>query len=331
MLKKIAISLMFICGSVNAASFDCSKAYSKVEKLICNTPSLSKADDELYVDYLQAKLVTGNSDEFKKIAKLNWKLREKNCETEQCLLAWYKKSTDLYRNLASSKNNINDNQKCYKEGQQIVLSGVLKREVSPGPPNYESISHGDTPEIYWVLNSDNKLCANGSPDWGDKNQLQLILSDALYKQNEKYLNQSVSVSGSLVYAVTGHHHTPVMIDVESINVEKVERETPKISSANNKKTIGDFINENEEFNKFSIKRAITDRATAIAFGDTLNTDGNILENYSKSHDLIKKNGYEYARLAVIQLSTLCNMDASLALTLDGLSSKDCEIIKTFKE
>lgn len=232
MLKKILISLMFICGSVNAASFNCSKAYSKVEKLICNTPSLSKADDELYVDYLQAKLVTGNSGEFKKITKLNWKLREKNCETEQCLLDWYKKSSDLYRNLVSSKNKSKNVEKCYEEGEQIVLSGVLKREVSPGPPNYESILNGDTPEIYWALNPYNKLCVNGNADWGDKNQLQLILSNALYKQNEKYLNQSVSVSGSLVYAVTGHHHTPVMIDVKSIDVEKVERETPKTSSAN---------------------------------------------------------------------------------------------------
>ena len=329
MLKKIAISLMFICGSVNAASFNCSKAYSKVEKLICNTPSLSKADDELYVDYLQAKLVTGNSDEFKKIAKLNWKLREKNCETEQCLLAWYQKSTDLYRNLASSKNNVNDNQKCYEEGQQIVLSGVLKREVFPGPPNYESIEGGDEPEPYWILNTPNNLCTKGSMEWGEKNQLQLILSADLYKEKRKYLNHSVLVSGSLVYAVTGHHHTPVMIDVVSIDGE--ENVPLEVSTSSNKKTIDDFIGENKGFDKFRISRAIRNQAYIMAFKDLMIKGCSVQNCQNETNKILQSQGYEYARLAVIDLKYFCSSDQSYSSVMKGLSSSDCETIKTFKE
>lgn len=215
MLKKLAVGMLFIAGSANAAGFDCAKAYSKVEKLICDTPSLSKADDELYVDYLQAKLVTGDSAEFKKIVSQNWKLREKNCDTEQCLLDWYKRSTELYRNIAGSKNTSSPVSDCYEEGQQVTLSGTLVRTVFPGPPNYESVERGDRPETYWTLNTKDPIkCAKGSADWGKKDQFQLIVSGDFYKENEKYLGSKVSVTGKLVYSETGHHHTPIMINVD---------------------------------------------------------------------------------------------------------------------
>lgn len=217
MLKKLAVGMLFIAGTANAAGFDCAKAYSKVEKLICDTPSLSKADDELYVDYLQAKLVTGDSAEFKKIVSQNWKLREKNCDTEQCLLDWYKRSTELYRNIAGSKNISSPTSGCYEEGQQVTLSGTLERTVFPGPPNYESVESGDKPETYWTLNTRDPIkCAKGSADWGKKDQFQLIVSGDFYKENEKYLGGKVSVTGKLAYSETGHHHTPIMINVDSI-------------------------------------------------------------------------------------------------------------------
>ncbi|PHM53103.1 hypothetical protein [Xenorhabdus hominickii] len=52
MLKIIATALFLMPAVVNVASFDCTKATSKAEKLICSTPVLSQAYDVLYVDYL---------------------------------------------------------------------------------------------------------------------------------------------------------------------------------------------------------------------------------------------------------------------------------------
>ncbi|WP_231571393.1 MULTISPECIES: lysozyme inhibitor LprI family protein [Xenorhabdus] len=120
MLKKVAAALFFVSAVANSASFDCSKAVSKVEKLICSTPALSQADDALYVDYLQAKLITGNTDDFKALAKQNWKLREKNCDTEECLLNWYKRSTELYRQIAAKDN---------KGGVQSNTSSIAKKKL----------------------------------------------------------------------------------------------------------------------------------------------------------------------------------------------------------
>lgn len=230
MLKNIVAGLVIFSSFSYGASFDCSKEPSKVGQLICNTPELSKMDDELYVDYLQAKLVTGNNAEFKKLAKQNWKLRQDNCETVECISDWYKRSTILYRNIANSGKVNNSSENCYEEGQKITLSGIIKRTVFPGPPNYESVELGDKPETYWVLNTKDPItCAKGSADWGSKNKFQLVLSDDLYKKYENSLNNSVSVTGKLMYSMTGHHHTPLMINVQSIQIRNEKAINTKVT------------------------------------------------------------------------------------------------------
>lgn len=52
MKKVVVISCLLFSSASFAVSFDCSKAQSKTEKLVCDSPSLSQADDELYADYL---------------------------------------------------------------------------------------------------------------------------------------------------------------------------------------------------------------------------------------------------------------------------------------
>lgn len=221
MKKVVVISCLLFSSASFAVSFDCSKAQSKTEKLVCGSPSLSQADDELYADYLQAKKITGNSDEFKKTVRENRKLRLQNCDTEACQLEWYKKSSVLFRNIADSKNPASA-QICYKDGQQVTLTGTLKRVVFPGPPNYESVEEGDEPEPYWVLFTKAPLtCIKDSPDWGSNDQFQLIVRGDFYSKNQHYLNQQVSVTGEMFYAETGHHHTPVLIDVTAIKGVKV--------------------------------------------------------------------------------------------------------------
>ena len=50
---------LLISSNQHAASFDCSKAYSSVEKTICAAPSLSAQDEALGKLYAQVKSVTG--------------------------------------------------------------------------------------------------------------------------------------------------------------------------------------------------------------------------------------------------------------------------------
>jgi hypothetical protein len=70
-------------------SFDCKKAKSVGEKLICNDPELSKIDKELAEIYREEKSKSQDSKAFKKQTENAWKWRESNCFDKVCLLKWY--------------------------------------------------------------------------------------------------------------------------------------------------------------------------------------------------------------------------------------------------
>lgn len=211
-MKRNLLFVLLAVSSVHAASFDCTKASSKAEKLICNTPSLSQADARLYQDYLKAKQFTGNSPEFKNLTKQNWKKREQ-CTTVTCLTDWYTNSSMKYQQLLSHKNS----NLCSDAGDSVTLKGLMIRMTYPGPPNYESIEDGDEPETYFVLKPDTPIdCAIDAPQYGSKKLMQLVVKSDDYKKYQHLVGGKVTVSGILLYAETGHHHTPLMIEVKSI-------------------------------------------------------------------------------------------------------------------
>ena len=53
-IKWFVLAVLAIQTTAQAASFDCSKASSNVEKIVCDTPSLSELDDELGTSYEEA-------------------------------------------------------------------------------------------------------------------------------------------------------------------------------------------------------------------------------------------------------------------------------------
>lgn len=211
-MKRNLLFLLLAISSAHAASFDCTKASSTAEKLICRTPALSQADDHLYQDYIKAKQSTGNSPEFKHFTQQNWKKREQ-CSTVTCLADWYTDSSRIYQQLSSAKNR----ETCTDNGDTVTLKGLLIRMTYPGPPNYESIEDGDTPETYFVLKPDIPVsCATDSPQFGSKKLMQLVVKSTDYKKYQHLVGGKVTVAGILLYAETGHHHTPLMIEVKSL-------------------------------------------------------------------------------------------------------------------
>lgn len=125
----------------------------------------------------------------------------------------------LCRMLCGYSRIITPRPDCYSEGSDISLTGTLLRITWPGPPHYESVEQGDEPETYWALKSDKPVCANDAPDWGDEKLLQLTVDPAMYKTHRNLIDQHVRVSGTLLYAETGHHHTPMMIGVGTLAAE----------------------------------------------------------------------------------------------------------------
>ncbi|MBZ5547108.1 MAG: DUF4431 domain-containing protein [Acidobacteriia bacterium] len=105
----------------------------------------------------------------------------------------------------------------------VALHGTLVRKTFAGPPNYRDIRKGDKAETYWLLNLDSPICLNedkAEPDLNpaQKNvrRVQLVLDQEAYEHFKAMLGKRVVATGSLFGAHTGHHHTPVLLRVSSL-------------------------------------------------------------------------------------------------------------------
>lgn len=78
------------------ASFDCAKAKSVPEQLICSTPELSQKDDELKILFERAKSSALDQAAFKQQAREQWNYREKNCRDVTCLNRWFAEQKSRY-------------------------------------------------------------------------------------------------------------------------------------------------------------------------------------------------------------------------------------------
>jgi hypothetical protein len=73
----------------NKPTFDCAKARSDAERLICQDRQLSGLDVQLAKLYAVAKASAADSGEFKRATSEAWSDREHRCADKQCLLDWY--------------------------------------------------------------------------------------------------------------------------------------------------------------------------------------------------------------------------------------------------
>jgi hypothetical protein len=70
-------------------SFDCSKARSVPERLVCADPELTRLDRDLGRVHARARRVTTDPQDFKRESDDEWRLREAVCRDRDCLLEWY--------------------------------------------------------------------------------------------------------------------------------------------------------------------------------------------------------------------------------------------------
>lgn len=70
-------------------SFDCTKARSDAEHIICSDPELAADDVKLAAIYAKAKAVAKDQAAFKARTRAQWNIREQQCHDRQCLARWY--------------------------------------------------------------------------------------------------------------------------------------------------------------------------------------------------------------------------------------------------
>lgn len=96
LIMTITVGAMCIFSTVIfAAGFDCAKAKSAVEKLICSENELSKADEQLSHIYSKALASSANTAEFKK-EQLDWiRAKRDPCRNKECVAEAYKKRIEV--------------------------------------------------------------------------------------------------------------------------------------------------------------------------------------------------------------------------------------------
>lgn len=105
------------------------------------------------------------------------------------------------------------------------LVGTLVRQTFAEQPNYESIAAGDAPATYFFVKGAKSFCATAGADTtaepGVRNirTVQLVFtSPSAYDQLRPWLGRSVRCRGSLFHAISGHHHSRVLLQVEQCNL-----------------------------------------------------------------------------------------------------------------
>ena len=106
------------------------------------------------------------------------------------------------------------------EPSVVSLDGELQSRVFPGPPNYASIARGDYPENVLILALDREICVAGDPSSSRNSQSHYGLLEVqlvVPKDQARYLvGKRVRASGTLFGAHSGHHRTPIVLEVRSI-------------------------------------------------------------------------------------------------------------------
>ena len=105
----------------------------------------------------------------------------------------------------------------------VTLEGVIYARDFPGPPNYESIRHGDERMRYWILRLSKSTCVEGDDfdhaTAANVRDLQLVFPDESFYKRYRALVQRRArfrVTGSLFHQETGHHVTKILVNVRSL-------------------------------------------------------------------------------------------------------------------
>lgn len=112
---------------------------------------------------------------------------------------------------------------CYdvSKGEPSELMGHLSHRVFAGPPNFEDVQKGDTPEPGYVLKLDRPICLTGD-EFADPSdmfdEVQLVPDDGIERKMASFRDTEVDVDlVNPMPAMTGHHHRPLVAWVKAIS------------------------------------------------------------------------------------------------------------------
>jgi uncharacterized protein len=90
LISMLCLIVCLAASNVHAASFDCKKAKTGIENMICSGKEISKLDEEMDRAYKNALALVSYKDQMRKQQREWVKLLRDTCEDEMCLLREYR-------------------------------------------------------------------------------------------------------------------------------------------------------------------------------------------------------------------------------------------------
>ena len=119
-ISWIVFGCLALALPVHAASFDCAKARTKVEYLICGNPELSKLDEDLSAAY--SKALNGNVDPAAlKQQQREWMKERNKCVDSECVRTKYQ---DRIANLGSAASEASQSAKQDNPLSAVAISAL---------------------------------------------------------------------------------------------------------------------------------------------------------------------------------------------------------------
>lgn len=111
--------------------------------------------------------------------------------------------------------------RCLSYGpSQVTVVGTLDSRTLPGAPNYVSVARGDYPETVLILRLEKAACVTGDPtsqmNRKSHSGLSEIQLSVAADKVRSLVGKKVRASGTLFGAHSGHHRTPVVLQVSRI-------------------------------------------------------------------------------------------------------------------
>lgn len=114
-----------------------------------------------------------------------------------------------------------------KADSKATLSGRLTIQLFAGPPNYESIARGDAEERAFILELPERLCATDGTFIGPSTPFDRVhvsaSDDVMLGVLKAAVGNTVTVRGEAFGAHTGHHHAPLVLMADQVNVDQKVR------------------------------------------------------------------------------------------------------------
>ena len=98
-------------------------------------------------------------------------------------------------------------------GREWEFTGHLVNGISPGPPDYESVTSGDKPVTRWYLQLPWPACFD---EYKHLTRFQLSVEPQEVDRFRQYLGKEIRVRGTLAEGVPGAHTTSLVVNVSSL-------------------------------------------------------------------------------------------------------------------